>query len=112
MHLDMVFKAFVGILAAVVIIGSGLGVVSAFSQTIAADNYLETVAKVIVESNYSEDIIDDCIDEAAQNGYSLEVDVIRSAKAGMKSYATVEMTYYFEIPLFGIRQEKIQIKMI
>ena len=112
MHLDMVFKAFVGILAAVVIIGSGLGVVSAFSQTVAADNYLETVSKVIVESNYNGEVINNCIDEAALNGYTLKVDVIRSAKAGMKNYATLQLTYYFEIPLFGIRQEKIQIKMI
>lgn len=112
MHLDMVFKAFVGILAAVVIIGSGLGVVNGFSQAVTADNYLETVSKVIVESNYNADVISNCIDEAAQNGYTLQVDVARSIKAGVKSYATVQLRYYFEIPLFGIRQEKTQIKII
>lgn len=112
MHLDMVFKAFVGMLAAVVIIGSGLGVVGGFSQAVAADNYMETVSKVIIESNYSEDVINNCMDEAAQNGYALQVDVVRSVKAGVKSYATVRLSYYFEIPLFGIRQEKIQIKLI
>lgn len=112
MHLDMVFKAFVGILAAVVIIGSGLGVVSGFSQAVEADNYLETVSKVIVESNYNPEVINNCIDEAALNGYTLKVDVSRSVKAGVKSYATVQLTYHFKIPLFGINQEKIQIKVI
>lgn len=112
MHLDMVFKAFVGILAAVVIIGSGLGVVSGFSQAVAADNYLETVSKVIVQSNYNAEVVQECIEEASQNGYILKVDVIRSVKAGVRNYATVQLTYYFEIPLFGIRQEKIQLKII
>ena len=112
MHLDMIFKAFVGILTAVVIIGSGLGVVSGFSQTIVADNYLETVAKVIIESNYNTDVISSCIEEASANGYSLQVDVVRSAKAGVRSYATIRLTYYFEISLFGIKQEKMQMKVV
>lgn len=112
MHLDMVFKAFVGILAAVVVIGSGLGVISGFTQAVSADNYMETVAKVIIESNYNEDVICECVEEASLNGYTLQVDVVRAVKAGAKSYATVQLTYYFEIPLFGIRQEKKQVKMI
>ena len=112
MHLDMVFKAFVGILAAVVIIGRGLGVISGFTQAVAADNYMETVSKVIVESNYNQEVINNCVEEAGLNGYTLQVDVARSTKAGVKSYAMIQLTYYFEIPLFGIRQEKIQMKMI
>ena len=112
MHLDMVFKAFVGILSAVIIVGSGLGVLSGFTQVVATDNYLETVSKVILESNYNSQVISSCIDEALQNGYVLQVDVMRSAKAGAKNYATIQLTYYFEIPLFGIRQEKVQIKTI
>ena len=112
MHLDMVFKAFVGILAAVVIIGSGLGVVSGFSQAVAADNYLETMAKVIIESNYNPLVINSCINEATANGYFLDVDVVRSTRAGIRSYATIKLKYYFEIALFGIKQEKIQTKII
>lgn len=112
MHLDMVFKAFVGILAAVVIIGSGLGVISGFSQVIEADNYLETISKVIVESNYNTAVIHNCIEEAALNGYTLQVEVVRSVKAGIRSYAMVQLTYYFKIPLFGINQKKIQMKII
>ena len=112
MHLDMVFKAFVGILAAVVIIGCGMGVVSAFSKAIAADNYLEAVSKIIVESNYNETVINNCINEATENDYVLSVYVTRATKAGVRSYATVNFKYYFEIPLFGIKQEKIQVKII
>lgn len=112
MHLDMVFKAFVGIMVAVVMIGSGLGVVDGFSQVVRADNYLESVSKVILESNYNAEVIDSCIEEAAFNGYTLQVDVSGSVKAGVRSYATIQLTYYFNIPLFGVRQEKVQIKII
>lgn len=112
MHLDIVFKAFVGVLAAVVLVGSGLGVITGFSQAVAADNYMESVSKVIVESNYNEEVIDKCIDEAASNGYTLEVDVDSSVKSGVKSYAKIELTYYFEIKLFNIKQQKVQTKIV
>ena len=75
MHLDIAFKAFIGVLAAVVIIGSGIGITTGFSQMVEADNYMESVSKVIVESNYSEAVINRCIQEAAENGYTLEYDL-------------------------------------
>lgn len=112
MHLDIVYKAFVGVMAALVIVGSGLGVTTAFSQSVAADNYMESVSKAIVESNYNTKVIDKCVEEAQLHGYTLVVNVYPAVKAGMKSYAEVRFTYYFEIPLFGIRQEKNQNKII
>jgi len=112
MHLEIVYKAFVGVLAVTVIIGSGLGVTTGFSQAVAADNYMESVSKAIVESNYSEAVIDLCQEEATSNGYILEIDVERASKAGVKSYAKVKFTYYFEIPLFGIKQQKVQTKIL
>ena len=112
MHLDIAFKAFIGVLAAVVIIGSGIGITTGFSQMVEADNYMESVSKVIMESNYSEAVINRCIQEAAENGYTLEVNVMWASKAGVKSYAEITFTYYFEIKLFGIKQQKVQKKII
>ena len=112
MHLDIVYKAFVGVLSAVVIIGSGLGVITGFSQAVVADNYMEYVSKVIVESNYNENVIEKCKQEAMENGYVLEVTVDNAVKAGVKTYAKVELIYYFEIKLFGIKQQKVQTKII
>ncbi len=112
MHLDIVFKAFVGIFAAIIIVGSGLGVVTGFSQMVAADNYMESVSKVIVESNYNETVINQCKQEATDNGYTLSVTVQSASKAGVKSYAKIELTYYFEIKLFGLKQQKVQTKIV
>ena len=112
MHLDIVWKAFVGVLAAVVIIGSGLGVTTAFSQAVAADNYMESVSKVIMESNYNAKVIDACVQEAEANGYVLDVRVQNASKVGVKQYAQISLTYYFEIQLLGLKQEKVQIKIV
>lgn len=112
MHLDIVFKAFAGVLAAIVIVGSGMGVTTAFSQTVAADNYMESVSKMIVESNYNTKVIEACVEEAKTNGFTLEVSVQNATKAGVKHYAKISLSYYFEIPLFGLKQEKVQIKII
>ncbi len=112
MHLDIAFKTFVGLLSAIVIIGSGLGVTTGFSRAVAADNYMESVSKIILESNFSPTVIEQCKQEAIDNGYELEVNIKDAIKEGVKSYAEVELTYYFEIALFNIRQEKIQKKII
>ena len=112
MHLDVAFKTFVAILAAIVIIGSGLGVTTGFSQAVAADNYMESVSKVIVESNYNATVISNLRSEALENGYVLSVTVVPAVKAGMKSYAEIKLDYYFEIKLFGIKQAKQQTKII
>ena len=112
MHIDIVFKAFVGVLAAVVIVGSGVGVTTAFSQTVAADNYMESVSKVILESNYNANVIEKCKQEALEKGYILEVTLDSAVKAGVKTYAKIDLTYYFEIKLFGVKQEKVQTKII
>ncbi|MBQ3559488.1 MAG: hypothetical protein IJA07_08265 [Agathobacter sp.] len=112
MHLDIVFKTFVGVLAAIVMVGSGVGVTVGFSRAVAADNYMESISKVIVESNYNEAVIRECQEEAEENGYILEVDVQNASKAGVKYYAKIKLTYYFEIELFGLKQQKIQTKII
>ena len=110
--LDIVYKAFVGVFVAIVIIGSGIGVITGFSQMVASDNYMESVTKVIVESNYNETVINSCKQEALDNGYVLEVNVQGSNRAGAKCYAEIKLTYYFEIKLFNIKQEKVRTKII
>lgn len=112
MHLDIVFKAFVGVLAAVVIIGSGVGVTAGFADMVVADNYMESISKTIIESNYNTEVIDKCIEEAEVNGYTLEVEIQSASKAGVKQYAAITLTYYFEIKLFGIKQQKVQTKIV
>lgn len=112
MNLDIVFKAFVGVLAAIVIIGSGLGVTTGFFQMVVADNYMESVSKKIVESNYNEKVIENCKVEATKKGYVLNVVVSDTVKAGVKKYAKIDLKYYFEIKLFNIKQEKVQTKIL
>ena len=112
MHLDIAFKGFIGVLIAVIIIGSGLGVTTGFAQAVAADNYMESVSKVIVESNFNPNVISQCMEEAAENEYVLDVELQEATKAGVKTYGKITLTYYFEIKLFGLRQQKVQSKIV
>ena len=107
MHLDIIFKTFVGVLVAVMITSTGLAVITGFSKSVAANNYMESVSKVIVESNYAPNVINACIMEATDNGYSLDVKVERARKAGVKVYAEIALSYCFEIKLLGIKQNRI-----
>ena len=112
MHLDIAFKTFVGLFAAIVMIGSGLGVITGFSKAVAAENYMESISKVIVESNFNTMVIDKCEIDATKRGYILEVNVKEMEKLGVKKSAELKLNYYFEIPLFGIKQEKVQWKVL
>lgn len=110
--MDVLYKVFIGVLGAVVLVGCGLGVTSGFASAVASDNYMESVAKVIVDSNYNENVIETCKAEALENGYVLTVNVQGSNKNGVKKCAEIELKYYFEIKLFGIKEEKVQKKVI
>ncbi|MBP3676725.1 MAG: hypothetical protein J6I97_00105 [Agathobacter sp.] len=112
MHLDIIFKAFVATLVVVVMIGSGLGVTMGFAEYVEAENYMQSVSKVILESNYNEAVIEQCQKEAANNGYVLEVTVEEAKKAGVKRFAQLKFTYDFTIELFQIRQQKMKVKII
>ena len=112
MHLDIAFKTFVALLAAIVIIGSGLGVITGFSKAVAAENYMESVSKVILESNFNAKVIEQFESDAAERNYELEVTVKDAVKQGVKKMAEVRLTYYFEIKLFHIRQEKVLWKVL
>ena len=74
--------------------------------------YFETVSSVIIESNYNEDVITQCQQEAQENGYTLEVVVYGGTIPGEQKYAEFTLTYYFEVPLIGLKIPKVRQKVM
>ena len=110
--MDIIGKVLVGCIAAVLLVMSGTTVIMGNSDEVAANHYLDSTAKVILESNYNADVIDKCIDNAAENDYVLNVELIGSASAGKKQYAQIKLTYKYSLKLFGFEQEKTIVKML
>lgn len=91
---------------------TGTSVVTAEQDVLIAIKYFDDVSTVIYESNYNPNVISDCITEAEEDGYVLRVNVIGSDKPGLQRYAEVELDYYYQIPLLGIKELKTRSKII
>lgn len=110
--METVFKGFLTVIIAVIIAGSGLAVTAGFAAASASNDYIESVSKIIVESNYNETVIASCMKEAKDNDHELTVTVLGGTKPGSKRYARIELKYNFEIRLLGIKQEKERLKIV
>jgi len=110
--MEVIGKVLVGCIAAILLVMSGATVIMGNTDETAANQYLNSMAKVIQESNYSTEVITECIDNAADNGYTLGVDVYGSASAGKKQYAKIVLTYKYSLKLFGFEIDKTISKIL
>lgn len=110
--MDQIYKVVLTLLMTVALVLSGASLVTANVDVVTANNYFDDLATVIQESNYNANVIQDCIDEAEANGYTLTVNVIGSAEPGMKRYAEVEFGYTYSMPVFGVNEPKTKMKII
>lgn len=110
--MDIIYKVLVTILSTIVLLAGGYAITMNISNDIAVNNYFETVTQTIIESDYNQTVIDQCIDDAASNGYELTVEVYGADTFGVKKYADIKITYVSEIKLFGISSTKVKQKVI
>lgn len=110
--MDIAYKVLVTVLSLIIIIASGFAFILGHSEDVAVNNYFESVSKIIIESDYNENVIDSCISDAADQGYELTVNVYGNGKDGSKKYADIELKYMSNYKLFGISIDKVKKKVI
>ena len=110
--MDIVYKVLVGILSAIVLMAGGYALIVNHSTEISVNNYFEAITQTILESDYNEEVIDECIEDATGKGFELIVEIHGADAFGVKKYADIKMTYTSEIRLFGVSVEKIKQKVI
>lgn len=107
-----ILKSVIAIFLVILIAAGGAGITVANNESTAAGDYLEEAALVIMESNYSSTVIQECISEAAANGYVLTVNVVGSDDPGMKRYAELILEYSYDVQLFGVSDTKVKKKIV
>ena len=110
--MSTVFKAFIVVLSSLFMVVSGFSVAVGFGDSIAANNYMESVSNLIIESYYNDEVIEACVQDAAVHGYELSVSVEGKNKPGTARYMRIELTYDFELKLFGYSQKKSLTKVL
>lgn len=71
-----------------------------------AENYMEELALVIKESNYSQAVVEQCKKDAEENDYMLEVELYADPEHISSRYARVCLRYQYRLPLLQIGEWK------
>lgn len=110
--MSTIFKAFIVVLSALFMVVSGFSVTAGFGGAVAANNYMESVSNLIIESYYNDEVIEACVQDAETHGYELTVSVEGKNKPGTARYMQIKLTYDFKLELFGYTQEKTLTKVL
>ena len=110
--MDMIYKAALVVITMVLLVASGTSIAATQQDLNNVNSYFDDVTTAIAESHYSADVINECIEEAAENGYVLRVEVIEGDEPGQLLYARAEMDYQYQIRLFGVSETKTKHKII
>ena len=99
--MDTVIKGFLGVFIFAMIVYLSAGLISAEMDTHAARSYMDSAKKEIAESNMSPTVITAVQEQAARNGYQMQIttygDVLETDGVELK------MTYHYKIPILTFR---------
>lgn len=110
--MSTVGKVLIACISAIFLVISGASVVLSNTEETNANHYLDSASKVILESNYNQSVIDECCQNAADNGYTLQVTLYGDTKPGTKKYAQMKLTYTYSMNLFQYEKQKSIEKII
>ena len=110
--METIYKMMILVVLVIFLVSGGFAVSNACIDIVSANNYLEEVSRVILESNYSEKVINACCEEALENGYKLSVLVKGNKRPGVLNYAKITFEYKYEIKMFGVSVEKQKEKIL
>lgn len=108
----MIYKAALTAIMIVFLVATGSSIATTQQELNNVNSYFDDVTTTIAESHYSQAVINECIEEAKENGYELRVDVIEGSEPGQLLYAKAEMEYKYQIGLFGVSETKTKHKII
>ena len=104
--MDTVIKGFLGVFIFAMIVYLSAGLISAEMDTHAARSYMDSAKKEIAESNMSPTVITAVQEQAARNGYQMQIttygDVLETDGVELK------MTYHYKIPILGVDQTHME----
>lgn len=97
-------ETMIGIIVLTLMTVMGASFITASISTQKAQNYHTTVVQELENSNFSQQVINETVAKAKDNGYmNIKVEVFRNEQTDA-SYAKVSLPYSYSIPVLG--QEK------
>ena len=103
-----VIKAFISLFFTLILVCTGVSIISGVNNGRNADNFLADSVAKIGNSNYAPSVISACQADASAHvpEYTLDVSMASASNDATKKYGTATLTYHLEIPFIGYDVEK------
>jgi hypothetical protein len=101
---ENIWKVILGVFISVMIVFSGLGILKANNELMAAEQYLYAAGSEISASNFAKVVSDAKIEDAKKRSYELSVNLVDVGEGRTKHtvYAVLTMQYPYEIALIHL----------
>lgn len=110
--MDIIYKVLITILSIILLLSTGLTLTLGIADEIETNQYFASVTETLVDSHYSQKVIDQLVEEAAEKDYELSIQLYGATLPGSYKYAQVTLTYEFHLPLFDIRLKRVKQKIV
>lgn len=84
-----------------------VGVLTVTAKVAEAKEYKAAVTAEVENSNFNPNVIAACIQDAAAQGYALEVELCEYEEEEGRQIAEILLTYDYEIPLLGVSGQRV-----
>lgn len=105
--MEILIKVYSSIVVMVLNLYMGITAVVATEQVSVAENYRASVTAQIENSNFNQDVIAACEQEAREMGYELEITNCVFDEENDIQLAEVALTYDYKMPLLGIEETRV-----
>jgi hypothetical protein len=102
--MDSVIKGFLGLFLILVMALLGFSVLSASIDARNADSFVADCVEKMEASNLASGVVQACVEDAADSGYRMTVDVVQAPGTNRAAYGMVTLEYEYQIPLLGTSQ--------
>lgn len=97
--MESIFKAFLGTFLILALVISGVTLLYSSLTARSADSFMTETVQRIENSNFDQNVIDECVSNASRRNYSLNVKLYAQNGSSMTSFGQAELRYPFALPM-------------
>ncbi len=108
--MEQIPKSFLSLLIMVVFVLAGVSIMTISLQANEAQSFTSKATSMIEQYNFSENIVQSCIDEAKEKGYEMKVSLYDTNQDGRNDMAYIKTIYQYSLKILGLHQLPLSIE--
>ena len=103
--MKIAIEIFVSLFILIIMVALCVGLVSSDLDVMEARDFYYSCVTELQQSNFADDVITACVENAQNQGYILDVQIFPSESGDR--FVKLTLKYDYKVPAIGIKQEKI-----